>query len=400
MQHFRGLPLGGSTQPSLLPLVATLALYGACASATGTVDTGEANQGGQPAGGMIRTGGSPSQGGAIATGGASQTGGSRARTGGVTTGGRVTGGGKARTGGQANTGGTPSNGGTGTCSTSPTTQAITSDLELPPGPNYAVASFRLWYPKGVDQVKGILVLLPGSNADGRSDVNASRWQTFATAEKLALLGCFFQDSNQKVSDELYAQAALGSGQALVDAITTLSTKTDRCELANAPLLLWGFSAGGQFAYDFACFAPERVIAFVVNKGGYYHPVPPTPEAMRIPALMFIGGKDLQRRIDAIDTLYSLGRAENAPWALTVERTRAHEPGDSVSLAQPYFHAILPQRLSGTIPLPGIDQSEGYIGDLDTRAIEPASATPPDDPARTAWLPDKATATLWQTIVKK
>ncbi len=29
----------------------------------------------------------------------------------------------------------------------------------------------------------------------------------------------------------------------------------------------GFSAGGQYNYEFASWKPEKVISFVVNKGG-------------------------------------------------------------------------------------------------------------------------------------
>jgi hypothetical protein len=227
------------------------------------------------------------------------------------------------------------------------------------------------------------------------------WQQFAKAEKLALMGCYFADY-QVVSDEQYAQAVLGSGRATLDAITKLSAQTGRRELANAPLLIWGFSAGGEFSYDFACFAPERVIAFVVNKGGYYHPVPATPGAMKVPALMFIGGRDATWRIDNINTVFADGRALAAPWALAVERTMAHDEGDSINLSQPFFHAILPLRLplDGVGPLLDINQSTGYIGNLDELTIALATPIAPEHQARTAWLPDKATARLWQTVTNK
>ncbi len=42
------------------------------------------------------------------------------------------------------------------------------------------------------------------------------------------------------------------------------------EIAQAPLLLWGMSAGGEFNYEFVAWKPERVAAFVVNKGGIYY----------------------------------------------------------------------------------------------------------------------------------
>jgi hypothetical protein len=38
----------------------------------------------------------------------------------------------------------------------------------------------------------------------------------------------------------------------------------------APVALWGVSAGVKFNYEFVCWKPERVTAFVVNKGGIYY----------------------------------------------------------------------------------------------------------------------------------
>jgi pimeloyl-ACP methyl ester carboxylesterase len=36
------------------------------------------------------------------------------------------------------------------------------------------------------------------------------------------------------------------------------------------------SAGGQFNYEFAAWKPDRVAAFVVNKGGIYYTAKGTP----------------------------------------------------------------------------------------------------------------------------
>ena len=56
---------------------------------------------------------------------------------------------------------------------------------------------------------------------------------------------------------------------------------------------WGMSAGGQFDYEFASWKPERVVAFVVNKGGIYYTAL-TPRATReVPALLFIGGNNFE-----------------------------------------------------------------------------------------------------------
>ena len=41
------------------------------------------------------------------------------------------------------------------------------DEAIPPGVNFDKAEFRLWLPAGVKRVRAVLVLVPGSNGDGR-----------------------------------------------------------------------------------------------------------------------------------------------------------------------------------------------------------------------------------------
>jgi hypothetical protein len=382
---------------SRVPRVAVL-LLGAvvgCAITSPNIPDDDADR---ATGGSVSAGGSGAGGASAAKGGNTGTqasgGSGGSRSSGGTTGGA--GGRNAGSGGAAA-------GGSAACSPSATpNQPVTADVQMPAGANYAVASFRLWYPKAVASVKAVLMLDPGSNSDGRGDVTNTDWQQFANTEKVALVGSYFRDRDTSLVDELYAQAALGSGQALLDALAKLAAQTGRCELAVAPLLLWGMSAGGEFNYDFTSFAPERVVAFVVNKGGYYHPPLPSATTATVPGLLFIGGQDAQYRIDAINTLYAAGRAFAAPWALTIERKLAHDLGDSPALARLFFHAILPLRLpsDGSRALRSIDQTRGYVGDLDALTVTAAGPSPPAKLARTAWLPDQATADAWKTIVNK
>ena len=100
------------------------------------------------------------------------------------------------------------------------------------------------------------------------------WQAFATKHQLALVAC-----------RLHRQAA--RRRSFIETTSTSRTAAARrCSMRRAarqaiassrsspaaPLLLWGMSAGGQFNYEFVAWKPERVIAFVVNKGGIYYSV--------------------------------------------------------------------------------------------------------------------------------
>ena len=61
------------------------------------------------------------------------------------------------------------------------------DATIAPGANYDKAEFRLWVPPGVPRVRAVLVLVPGSNGDGRPMAEDAFWQSFATRHRLAIV---------------------------------------------------------------------------------------------------------------------------------------------------------------------------------------------------------------------
>jgi hypothetical protein len=62
--------------------------------------------------------------------------------------------------------------------------------------------------------------------------------------------------------EYYADVKNGSGSALLNILGNFSIRSGHPELADIPLAFWGVSAGGEFNYEFVCWKPERVIAFI------------------------------------------------------------------------------------------------------------------------------------------
>jgi dienelactone hydrolase len=278
------------------------------------------------------------------------------------------------------------------------------EVTIPPGANFDKANFRLWLPEGVKTVRAIAVLVPGSNGDGRSMANDPAWQAFATRQKVALVGCQITDKPHDQSFlEDYVNVANGAGQALVNALTQLATKTSHPELAGAPIMLWGMSAGGEFDYEFAVWKPERVIAFVVNKGGIYYTALAPRATRSVPALLFIGEKDLETRIDTITGIFAVNRRAAALWALTQEPGAAHVVARSQELGLRFFEAVLPLRLAdtaaadGSMTLKPIDEKSGFTADLKAQAYQPASK-PIAPNALTSWLPTEAIARDWQAVI--
>ena len=150
--------------------------------------------------------------------------------------------------------------------------------------------------------------------------------------------------------------------------------------------------------------PERVIAFVVNKGGIYYSALLPPAARRVPGILFVGGKDLASRTQTITGLFAVNRRGGALWALAEEPSAAHIVGRSRDLALILYEDVLPLRLpdhtaapDGTVQLTPLVERSGFLGDFDAKTFEKQGDR--DAPNRpTAWLPTARVAAGWQAMV--
>ena len=274
-----------------------------------------------------------------------------------------------------------------------------------PGANYDKAEFRLWLPAAAGPVRAIVVLVPGSNGDGRPMADDPVWRGFAARRGLALMACRFTDKphDQNFIEE-YAAVSRGSGQALLDALAGLGDRLGHTELGSAPLLLWGMSAGGQFNYEFAAWKPERVAAFVVNKGGIYYTALVPKAAREVPGLLFTGEKDLAFRSETIAGLFAVNRRAGALWAIAEEPEIAHAVGRSIEMSLIFFDEILPLRIaakgnetSAPAGLRPLIEKAGFIGDPVSKTIQAvAKSGVPNRP--TAWLPTERAARAWLALV--
>ncbi|MFI5228823.1 MAG: hypothetical protein ACHQWU_07125 [Gemmatimonadales bacterium] len=277
--------------------------------------------------------------------------------------------------------------------------ANTIDDSIAPGANYDKAQFRFWTPNTAGALRGVLVLVPGSNGDGRAMAGDTVWQAFAARHELAIVACRFTDKPHDQSFiEEYVDVPRGSGQALLDAIGHFAARASHPELSAAPLVFWGMSAGGQFDYEFAAWKPERVAAFVVNKGGIYYTALAPRATREVPALLFIGGKDLDSRVNIITGLFSLNRRGGALWALANEPGVGHIVGRSRDLSITFFDDVLPMRLASPAgaPLRALDERSGYLGDVKTKEIR-AESTNAAGATSAAWLPTERVARAWRAM---
>jgi len=273
---------------------------------------------------------------------------------------------------------------------------LVMDETVAPGTNYDKANFRLWLPDQAGAVRAVLVLVPGSNGDGRPEAADSAWQAFATRQHVALVACQFTDKpHDQGFIEDYVNVSKGSGQALLEALTALAARAKHAEVATAPLLLWGMSAGGQFNYEFVAWKPERVLGFVVNKGGIYYTALLPRASRAVPGILFTGEKDLWSRTDTIAGLFAVNRRAGALWALAQEPGAAHVVGRSRDVAMVFFEDVLALRLGAAGAPRALTEKDGVLADITARTIGTAAAgaTGP-----TAWLPTERVARAWQAMV--
>jgi poly(3-hydroxybutyrate) depolymerase len=285
-------------------------------------------------------------------------------------------------------------------------QPVVYDDSIPSGKNYDRASFRLMVPKNIAFIKGVIVLVPGSNGDGRNWVLDSAWQNLAFRNNLALLGCYYTDlPHDNMAIEEYANVKQGSGDALLNVLLRLAKSTHHEELSGAPLFLWGISAGGEFNYEFACWRPERVAAFVVNKGGVYYTALCSSETRKVPGLFFTGEDDMEFRNKIIEGIFTINRRFGAIWTFAEEPCTRHEIGSSKTLSIKFFNEIMQMRIPDRetdvqkpVRLLFIREEDGYLGDFKNKEYYPFKDRK-EIGYPTAWLPGREFAEAWLSLIK-
>ena len=205
--------------------------------------------------------------------------------------------------------------------------------------NFNEAEFSLRLPDAVQNPKFLLILLTGFNGDSAPLLEDAIWLDFAEEIQAAMIACTFRsDPHNLDAHAHYSAAQHGSGAALDTAIEQFAEHVDACNFSSLPLLIYGHSAGGQFAYGYSCHQPKRMLGFAAGKGGYYFPEP-VADTYDVPGLLISGAKDLERRRQAIRELYEHHHAHGAPWILS-EDNYGHEVADTLNLVIPFFRSLV------------------------------------------------------------
>jgi hypothetical protein len=158
------------------------------------------------------------------------------------------------------------------------------------------------------------------------------------------------------------------------------------------------SAGGEFNYEFAAWKPERVVAFVVNKGNVYYTALAPDAARRVPGILFTGEKDLAFRVDAVAGLFAINRRAGALWGYAQEPGVGHEVAHSREFAAVLFEEMLAARLSADGRLEPLDETSGFLGDPKTQTATPVAGAKLPANYPVSWLPTARVARAWQAVL--
>jgi|APCry1669189034_1035192.scaffolds.fasta_scaffold17736_2 hypothetical protein len=264
------------------------------------------------------------------------------------------------------------------------------DWEAPRTSDHVMA-LKCYLPEGLESARAIIVVVPGLNADGRSQALDKEWSLLAQRTGCALIGCFIKGSQ----GGSYYEVNNWSGDLFLKGLRELARLSNHSEIESAALGFWGHSAGGQWNYNFACWKPNRTFAFIANKGAYYQGTT-TAIVREVPALWIAGEKDTDERIGNITSLYAENRRRGAPWSLLIEPAVNHAVGRSKEIGMTYLEDALSLRINPGGHLHPVDGSIGWLGNFQNHEVVKNTALD-YGPATNTWLPGKPTADLWRSI---
>jgi hypothetical protein len=185
-------------------------------------------------------------------------------------------------------------------------------------------------------------------------------------------------------------------------MAALATVSQHPELATAPFLFDGLSAGGYFAYAFTRLHPERVIGFWTQKGGA-HDIRDGLAAKQVPGFLVIGGVDTKDRCLNLTALFENNRPAGALWALAVEPGAGHTRVLDSDLQFHWMDAVLESRLPAAaapgapVALRPVSEGSGWLGDRETAAVAQFGDYDKDE-TQASWLPSAQVAADWSAFV--
>ena len=230
-----------------------------------------------------------------------------------------------------------------------------------PGGSSGDRETQLWIPPNTETVRGILIYGNGAGDDSTDEVFTPWNQRFAEVHDFAVIGTGFWGNISVNEIDIWDEH-----------LDALAEKSGRPELVNAPWAPIGFSNGGQMSYGFNSLRPEKVIAFITNKGCCYNDRLPSEAALATPGVLIAGELDTEFRRDSIRGLFEDNRARGALWSWVEQEGEEHSgradeiilPFMEESIRLRYPEDELPTATTG-VTLKDLNESDGWLADQST-----------------------------------
>lgn len=240
-----------------------------------------------------------------------------------------------------------------------------------------------------NKVRGILMLVPGRNGNGRDLITRTDWHTFADKNHLILCGVSFA-SDRSLVERSYSNARSGSGKTVLGAIDSFVRGRDfgTAPEEELPIYLYGFSAGARFSASFVDLYAHRIGAWCAYAVGRWEPA---FEAGTMPPGIVASGEYDAGCYHASLLYFQEGRKMNKPWVWLSLKEVGHQWSPKLDeFVRAYFHGILQVK--------NRDQfvREGHFRDIDTKkklSDEEVCAWP----IFATWLPKGKLAEHWLEI---
>ena len=249
----------------------------------------------------------------------------------------------------------------------------------------------LWLPDDVDIIRGAIVQY--------SSWLDPSWQALARAHGFAYI---------IINNYYFLNIWQVDGQNFLKDLDWYAIASGHAEIRNMPFVFTGWSKGGQVAYEFNAWMPERTIAFIANKGSYYL-VPSSTAAQKTPSILVAGQLDGQGNLDGITGLFQPYRPMGALWADAFEWNTGHAEGNVNGMWFTFFdHAIRARYPAGVTPLSGqvtlrdLVETNGWLATEPTVSsglsgkVYPYADYPgPSAKTNACWLMDADVANLYR-----
>lgn len=273
-----------------------------------------------------------------------------------------------------------------------------------PLPNFGgTATAELLLPPGADGTRGVLVFINRGLDEYAYDNR--EWRAMCARARCAMLRLTLPRDDGPPAAQRVRNAELGGGQMLLSLLRRLAEESGHAEIADASLVLWGFSAAGSFGPTFAQWRPDRTLGFVRYHSNMRGIATDIATLSRIPALILAGELDQVAGTEDSERFWAAGRHRGAPWAFAVHPGRGHRSVDGLLEASPLMRSWVEgllrqhQRTSSA----GADsvrrswrEETGWVAHHTTGEVMPVPSYR-GERGGTSWFPDKASAVAWHAL---